>query len=122
LFWPGAQANKRQLDQFYTSLLFALTKTVVNGHLPSTGQTIDKLLDIYAPRLSRAQTQAVPMAFKRFWQACFATVDVETMSEDAVAFLSDVLSAVPGMIDVCGLDMDASVSTVSHSHDLSGLR
>jgi hypothetical protein len=102
-----------QLDTLYVTLLSALTTAINENHLLADGTTLDNLLDIIAPRLSRARSQAVPKAFKSFWQNCFAELHASEMTKDALAFVRDVLAAVPGMISVKGFDSESSMSEVS---------
>ena len=74
---------------------------------------MDGLIQVFAPRLSRAQSIEVPMAFKAFYEKAFSTVQVDDLSETVKAFLEDVLAAVPGMIEVPGLLVKDTFSQVS---------
>jgi hypothetical protein len=94
-------------------MMHSLSIAIQNGQLGRTGDTLDTLIGLFAPRLSRAKSQAVPKAFKDFWQSCFTEVNASEMSEDVFAFLNDVLSAVPAMITVKGLDSEILMSEVS---------
>ncbi len=107
-------ADGQQLDNLYIILLSSLTGAIEAHHIQATSETLDDLIDIYAPRLSRAQSSAVPAAFKDFWQSCFQSAQLD-YSDEVADFLRDVLAAVPGMIHVSGLAVPDSWSEVSMS-------
>lgn len=102
-----------QLDDLYVALLESLTGAIAAGALAATSEILDRYIDIFAPRLSLAVSAEVPRAFQAFWASSFANVvRAEDLSEDVVAFLQEVVDAVPGMIVVNGLAVQASVSQV----------
>jgi len=74
-------------------------RSLEQGLLPRTADGFDKLLDIIAPRLSRAVSRAVPEAFQRLWSH-FSAVRFRDFSQDARTFLEEVVAAAPGLIDV----------------------
>ena len=76
---------------------------------PSTAQALHAYIDLFAPRLSRAISSAVPSAFASFWATGgFDQVDVKG-EESVWEFAKDVVDAVPDLIVVKGLnDADQS--------------
>jgi hypothetical protein len=74
---------------------------------------MDELIDIFAPRLNRGVTTAVPAAFNAFYEGAFAAVRAGEMSERVRTFFEEVVAAVPGMIDVPGLQVQDTFSQVS---------
>lgn len=100
-----------QLDDLYATLLSVLGRAIEADHIPATSETLDDLLDIYGPRLSRARSSAVPTAFRDFWRRAFQNVQLD-YSEDVAHFLRDVMAAVPGMITTSGLAVPDSWSEV----------
>ncbi|CAK9780686.1 unnamed protein product [Cutaneotrichosporon oleaginosum] len=103
----------RQLDDLYIAVLGAITLAIENGSMPASSATMNNLIDIYAPRLSCAQSAAVPTAFQDFWRRSFQPVSGLEYSDDVAGFLQDVLAAVPGLIIVEGLYSDESQSAAS---------
>nr|XP_031864327.1 uncharacterized protein CI109_000240 [Kwoniella shandongensis]KAA5531399.1 hypothetical protein CI109_000240 [Kwoniella shandongensis] len=97
----------QKLDEVYVTLLASLGEAIAADHLPAISETMNSLVDIFAPRLSRASSSTVPLAFQSFWQKTFGTVEGLTYSDDVAGFLKDVLAAVPGIITTPGLDVDA---------------
>ena len=97
------------LDGLYISLLGAISTAIRASAIPSSSATLQRLLDIYAPRLSRAQTSAVPKAFQALWEA-ISPIPARDLSDDVRGFAEQILAAVPGMITVPGLIATASVS------------
>ena len=92
-----------QLDDLYIATLGALAGAIEAGHLPSTVGTMDDMIHLFAPRLSRAKTAAVPRAFQDFYNSSFPNIRLEDMSDEVCSFVGEVLSAVPGLITVPGL-------------------
>ncbi|ORX37271.1 hypothetical protein BD324DRAFT_656397 [Kockovaella imperatae] len=97
------------LDELYISVLSALSGAVGAGAIPANGQTLEVYLDVYAPRLSRARSARVPAAFQAFW-ASLRTISAADMSAAVRSFAKQILSAVPGMIIVSGLDAPSVLS------------
>jgi hypothetical protein len=97
-----------QLDNLYIAVLGAITLAIENGSMPASSATMNDLIDVYAPRLSCAQSAAVPAAFQDFWRRSFQPVSGLEYSDDVAGFLHDVLTAVPGLIIVEGLYSDES--------------
>ncbi len=97
-----------QLDNLYIAVLGAITLAIENGSMPASSATMNDLIDVYAPRLSCAQSAAVPAAFQDFWRRSFQPVSGLKYSDDVAGFLHDVLTAVPGLIIVEGLYSDES--------------
>ena len=64
--------------------------------------TLSDLLDIYAPRLSRAQSISVPQIFQAFWTP-FSSIHADQFDDKVRSFTEQVLAAVPGLIAVPGL-------------------
>lgn len=91
------------LDKLYCSTLSLLSRSIEAGDVPTTGDTLDAYIDIYAPRLSRAQSPEVVRQFQHFWRRCFEGKPI-ALSADARGFLQDVVAAVPGLINVIGLE------------------
>ncbi|ORY25960.1 hypothetical protein BCR39DRAFT_542764 [Naematelia encephala] len=91
-----------KLDEMYMTLLAKIREAIHGDFIEATGDILDSYIDIYAPRLSRARTPAVPAAFQSFWNSGFSGVGLE-LSEDVKEFLGELLAAVPGMIEVAGL-------------------
>jgi hypothetical protein len=75
------------------------------GLLSKSAGGFDELLDIVAPRLSRAVSRAVPEAFQRLW-IHFKDIQYRTFTEEARTFLEEVVGAAPGLIEI--KDMGAS--------------
>lgn len=94
------------------TVLNALANAVASKQIPAMSHTLDKYIDVFAPRLSRALSADVPRAFQAFWRKSFQDVEVD-FSDDVRGFLLDVLAAVPGMIEVRGLFPQGSMSEVS---------
>lgn len=94
------------------TVLNALANAVVSKQIPAKSDTLDKYIDVFAPRLSRALSADVPRAFQAFWRKSFQDLEVD-FSDDVRGFLLDVLAAVPGMIEVRGLLPQSSMSEVS---------
>ena len=103
------------MDDLYIAILIALADAIEAHHIPATAATLDDLIELYAPRLSRARSAAVPTAFKVFWQRCFKNAPDLEYSEEVEQFLKDVIAAVPGMIVAPGLVVENSFSEVSRS-------
>lgn len=80
------------------TVLDSLSGAVRDKHIPANGETLSSLLDVYAPRLSRATIPKVPEAFKHFWST-FGKVEAMDLSEDVGQFLDGVREAVPGLIE-----------------------
>ncbi|KAL7423005.1 hypothetical protein Q5752_002303 [Cryptotrichosporon argae] len=91
------------LDTLYMTLLDALAGAIGAGHIPASSDTVNSLIELYAPRLSRAQSEDVPTAFQAFWARTFQDVRGVDFSDDVAGFLGDVMAAVPGMISAHGL-------------------
>ena len=73
-------------------------------------QRLHTHIDLFAPRLSRAISSAVPSAFAAFW-AAGGYEDVQLQGEESVwEFVRDVVDAVPDLIIVKGIN-DAAAST-----------
>ncbi|WVQ96627.1 hypothetical protein IAU59_003732 [Kwoniella sp. CBS 9459] len=97
----GSMAS--QLDKLYVAVLHVLGQAIAASHIPVNSDTLNRLVDLYAPRLSRAQTSDVPLAFQAFWTQTFARATGLEYSDDVAGFLRDLLAAVPGMITAPGL-------------------
>ncbi|KAK8858700.1 hypothetical protein IAR55_002929 [Kwoniella newhampshirensis] len=97
----------QNLDNLYVTLLTRLGDSIVANHLPAKSDAMNSLVDIFAPRLSRASSSSVPFAFQAFWQNAFGNVQGLDYSDDVAGFLKDVLAAVPGMIAVPGLSVES---------------
>jgi hypothetical protein len=93
------------------TVLTSLANAVASKQIPAMSHTLDKYIDVFAPRLSRALSADVPRAFQAFWRKSFRDVEVD-FSDDVRGFLLDVLAAVPGMIKVRGLLPQSSMSEV----------
>lgn len=94
------------------SLLAALGSAIHSGIIPSNAQAMDDLIDLFAPRLNRGLSATVPTAFKTFYEDSFANVHAGEMSERVRAFVEEVVAAVPGMIEVPGLQVQDTFSQV----------
>lgn len=101
-----------QVDKLYVAILRLLGSAIDNGIVACSGSTFDSILDIVAPRLSRAVSRVVPEAFQSLWTR-FEKLDVSEFSEDTVEFLQSVVAAVPDLITVNGLSVDSGMSSVS---------
>jgi hypothetical protein len=102
------------VDQVYITILSLFERGLEAGLLQKNADGFDKLLDIVAPRLSRAVSRAVPEAFQRLW-IHFSDIQYRTFSEEARTFLDEVVVAAPGLIEVknmTALDDMAEVSTI----------
>lgn len=95
------------------TILAGLLESVQEGHLSATAETMDSLLDLFGPRLSRAKSNRALQAFKEFYQGTFALVRAEEMSEQVRSFMEDLCAAVPGLITVPGLVINDTFSIVS---------
>jgi hypothetical protein len=98
----------------YITILGLFERGLEAGLLYKSADGFDKLLDIVAPRLSRAASRAVPEAFQRLW-VHFSDIQYRTFSGEARTFLEEVLAAAPGLIEVKDMgasDDMAEVSTV----------
>lgn len=100
----------QQLDQLYIAILGAVTLAIESGSMAASSETLNHLIDLYAPRLSCAQSAAVPFAFQDFWRRTFQSASGLEHSDDVAGFLHDVLAAVPGLIIVEGLSSDEAVT------------
>lgn len=107
-----------QLDSLYIAVISVLGAAIEAGHLTSSAETMDGLIQLFAPRLSRASRPEVPQAFKTFYERAFSAVVAADLSETVKAFLEDVLAAVPGMFEVPGLLVRDTFSQVWCSHPL----
>jgi hypothetical protein len=106
--------TNKQVDQLYITILGLFERGLEAGLLNKSADGFDKLLDIVAPRLSRAVSRAVPEAFQRLW-IHFSDIQYRTFSEEARTFLDEVVGAAPGLIEVKDMgasDDMAEVSTV----------
>lgn len=74
-------------------------KALELGLLPKSADGFDKLLDIVAPRLSRAVSRAVPEALQALW-IHFSDIKYQDFSEESRTFLEEVVAAAPGLIEV----------------------
>ena len=82
------------------------------GLLQKSAEGFDKLLDIVAPRLSRAVSRAVPEAFQRLW-AHFSDNRYRDFSEDTRTFLEEVVAAAPGLIETKDMTAGDDMAEVS---------
>jgi hypothetical protein len=89
----------------YITILGLFERGLEAGLLNKSADGFDKLLDIVAPRLSRAVSRAVPEAFQRLW-VHFSDIQYRNFSEETRTFLEEVVGAAPGLIEV--QDMGAS--------------
>ena len=81
----------------YITILGLFERGLEAGLLNKSADGFDKLLDVVAPRLSRAVSRAVPEAFQRLW-VHFKHIGHGHFSEDARAFLNEVAAAAPELI------------------------
>jgi hypothetical protein len=102
------------VDQLYISLLGLFGKALEQGLLPRSAVGFDGLLDIVAPRLSRAISRAVPEAFQALWTH-FGNVKHQSFSEEARTFLEQVVAAAPGLIEVKDMIALNDMAEVSRS-------
>lgn len=100
------------MDKLYVAVLRLLGSAIDRGLLSPQGSTFDSLLDLIAPRLSRAVSRVVPEAFQSLWTR-FEKLSVDSFSDDTVAFLQSVVAAVPDLITFKGLSVDADMTSVS---------
>lgn len=107
-----------QVDQLYVSVLHMFERAVEQGLLPRTAGSFDSLLDIVAPRLSRAASRAVPEAFQSLWSE-FEGIESSQFSDETRAFLQSVIAAVPDLITVKGLSTSSAMSEVRCSLKLA---
>jgi len=82
------------------------------GLLHKSAEGFDKLLDIVAPRLSRAVSRAVPEAFQRLW-IHFSDNQYRNFSEDTRTFLEEVVAAAPGLIEINDMTAGDDMAEVS---------
>ena len=101
----------QQVDDLYISIVHLLGRAIEAGQLARQAATFDALLDVLAPRLSRAVSRRVPETFQAFWTH-FAELHIDSFSVDTVAFLQSLLAAVPDIIAVKGLTVDVEMSEV----------
>lgn len=73
---------------------------------------MDDLIDLFAPRLKCGLSTSVPQAFQMFYEASFAHISANVMSDRVKTFLEEVVAAVPGMILVQGLQLQDTLSPV----------
>ncbi|WVR06457.1 hypothetical protein IAU60_003488 [Kwoniella sp. DSM 27419] len=99
-----------QLDQLYVTVVKALTQAFASGQLEANSGTVNSLAELYAPRLSKARSEDVPIAFRNFWNEAFGQAYNLVYSNDVADFLRDILAAVPGMITAPGLEGQSSLS------------
>ena len=92
----------KQLDQLYLVIVHSYVGVFTRGPELIKPETLDVLLPIYGPRLSRATSSAIPKALQDFFRL-FAELDLAALSEDVRDFIVDVNMAVPGMIKLKGL-------------------
>ncbi|RXK36174.1 hypothetical protein M231_06579 [Tremella mesenterica] len=113
-----------KLDNLYISILSSLLPAFESGHITLDSTIVNALVDIYAPRLSLAQSAEVPKTFQKFWNMTFGKVENLEYSPDVKEFLRDLSCAIPGMIQVQGLDLkgvmseEESLSKYPHSQSL----
>lgn len=100
------------MDKLYVAILRLLGSVIDQGILAAQGPVLDSMLDIVAPRLSRAVSRVVPEAFQSLWSR-FENLSVDNFAEDTVAFLQSVVAAVPDLITVNGLSVESDMSSVS---------
>ncbi|OCF72794.1 hypothetical protein I204_06023 [Kwoniella mangroviensis CBS 8886] len=102
----------QQLDGIYISLLNTLSSSMPSEEHPINSETLNSLAELYIPRISRATSSAVPIAFQSFWNKNFGTASAGRLdySEDVADFLRDLLMAVPGIIVCPGLEGDSQLS------------
>jgi hypothetical protein len=98
----------------YVSLMSLFGNAIDEGIIAASAETFDYLVEVVAPRLSRAASRAVPEAFQTLYRH-FEHVDVSAFSEDTSAFLRSVVAAIPDFIAVKGLSLavEDSLSEVS---------
>lgn len=97
------------LDGLYIATLGALSRAIQSGSIPSSTETVNAYINLYAPRLSSAKSENVLIAFQEFWAKCFQRPGLR-YSDDTAGFLQDVTSALPGFIEVVGLDSESQGS------------
>ncbi|WVF69135.1 hypothetical protein IAT40_003909 [Kwoniella sp. CBS 6097] len=106
----ATETMAQNLDQLYVAILHALGQAISASHIPANSGSLNTLIGLYAPRLSRAQTSAVPLAFQAFWEKTFAQSSDLDYSDDVAGFLRDLLAAVPEMITAPGLMGESPLS------------
>lgn len=102
----------KQVDHLYVSVLRLLGNGIDQGHLARQAEIFDSLVEVVAPRLSRAASRIVPEAFQSLW-AHFADIETNKFSVETIAFLQSVIAAVPDLITVKGLSGSSEMSEVS---------
>ncbi|OCF30437.1 hypothetical protein I316_07924 [Kwoniella heveanensis BCC8398] len=106
----GLEIMDIRLDELYITIVRALGQSIAAGHIAADSDLLNTFVDLYAPRLSRAQTPAVPLAFQDFWAKTFAQSSGLEYSDDVAGFLRDLLAAVPGIITAPGLSGESPLS------------
>lgn len=96
----------------YITILGLFERGLEAGLLNKSADGFDKILDIVAPRLSRAVSRAVPEAFQRLW-IHFSGIQYRTFSEEARTFLEEVVGAAPGLIEVKDMSVSDDMPEVS---------
>jgi hypothetical protein len=84
------------------------------GLISVLADSFDDILDVVAPRLSRAVSRAVPEAFARLWTR-FSYISSSDFSEDAQVFLKEVVAAAPGLINLKEVSIPDEMEEVSTS-------
>lgn len=97
------------LDKLYCSILSLLSRAVTTGDIPASSQTLDAFLEVLAPRLSIAGSSSVILAFQKFWKSGFEDIELD-LSENVRDFLIQIVSAVPDLITVKGLEVEDSMN------------
>lgn len=108
-----------QVDKLYVAVLELLGESIDQGLVACEAAVFDTLLDVIAPRLSKAASRIVPEAFQSLWSR-FENFDLNSFSNETSDFLKSVVSAVPDLITVKGLSIEADVSEVCLSYDFLG--
>lgn len=91
------------IDKLYVVLIDALARAIESSAVPASAEAMDEFIDIYAPRLSRAQSLQVPSAFQDMWARSFQPLGAVEYSDGVAVWLQDLLVAVPGLIIAEGL-------------------
>jgi hypothetical protein len=125
-----ADSNRRasprlgeKLDTLYVALFDDITRAIESRAIPALSETMDKYIELYAPRLSRASSAAVPAAFQQLWHRAFQPLGAVQYSDDVAGFLSDIMTAIPGFIIAEGLSsLESSESVYPHAAAVAPLQ
>jgi len=112
-----------KLDAMYVAILGGITRAIESGSITASADTMDAYIELYAPRLSLANSESVPKAFQEMWCRAFQPLGAVEYSYDVATFLRDVLTAVPGLIIAEGLStLESSESVYPHADEVPKLQ